>query len=67
MTGPRRGRIAPLGPAPAQTLMVGDQPAKDGGGALAGLRSCVLPSGAAPGGIRGLDAVLRLLAPDPAV
>ncbi|MEU3713803.1 HAD family hydrolase [Streptomyces catenulae] len=62
-----RHACALLGLAPAQALMVGDHPAKDGGGALAGLRSYVLPSGAAPGGVRGLDAVLRLVAPDPAV
>ncbi|MFC8257732.1 HAD family hydrolase [Streptomyces sp. NPDC057291] len=45
---------------PAETLMVGDHPAKDGGAVGAGLRSCVLPAGAAPGSHRGLDAVLRL-------
>lgn len=50
-----------LGVAPARTLMVGDHPAKDGGAAGAGLRSYVLPAGAAPGGVRGLDAVLRLV------
>ncbi|MDX2706189.1 HAD hydrolase-like protein [Streptomyces sp. PA03-6a] len=49
-----------LGVDPAETLMVGDHPAKDGGAAGAGLRSYVLPAGAAPGGHRGLDAVLRL-------
>ncbi|MFI7102376.1 HAD family hydrolase [Streptomyces sp. NPDC050161] len=48
---------------PTQTLMVGDHPAKDGGGAGAGLRSYVLPSGATPGCRRGLDAVLRLVGP----
>jgi len=46
-----------------ETLMVGDHPAKDGGAAAAGLRAYVLPAGAAPGSQRGLDAVLRLLAP----
>ncbi|MFD5074774.1 HAD family hydrolase [Streptomyces sp. NPDC058371] len=46
---------------PGETLMVGDHPAKDGGAAGAGLRSYVLPAGAAPGGHRGLDAVLRLV------
>ncbi|MER6132768.1 HAD-IA family hydrolase [Streptomyces sp. NPDC001815] len=46
--------------APAETLMVGDHPAKDGGAAGAGLRAYVLPAGAAPGSRRGLDAVLRL-------
>ncbi|WKX73971.1 HAD family hydrolase [Streptomyces sp. XD-27] len=46
-----------LGAAPATTLMVGDHPAKDGGAAAAGLRSYVLPAGAAPGSYRGLDAV----------
>ncbi|MEU4097084.1 HAD-IA family hydrolase [Streptomyces sp. NPDC026673] len=49
-----------LGVDPAGTLMVGDHPAKDGGAAAAGLRSYVLPAGAAPGAHRGLDAVLRL-------
>ncbi|WP_326570683.1 HAD hydrolase-like protein [Actinacidiphila glaucinigra] len=49
-----------LGVDPAETLMVGDHPAKDGGAAGAGLRSYVLPAGAAPGAHRGLDAVLRL-------
>ncbi|MFD6284883.1 HAD-IA family hydrolase [Streptomyces sp. NPDC060205] len=49
-----------LGAAPAETLMVGDHPAKDGGAAGAGLRAYVLPAGAAPGAVRGLDAVLRL-------
>jgi putative hydrolase of the HAD superfamily len=46
---------------PVRTLMVGDHPAKDGGAAGAGLRSYVLPAGAAPGARRGLDAVLRLV------
>ncbi|WP_368396938.1 HAD family hydrolase [Streptomyces sclerotialus] len=45
---------------PAETLMVGDHPAKDGGAAGSGLRSYVLPAGAAPGAVRGLDAVLGL-------
>ncbi|WP_413755747.1 HAD family hydrolase [Streptomyces sp. MMBL 11-3] len=49
-----------LGVAPAETLMVGDHPAKDGGAAGAGLRAYVLPAGAAPGSHRGLDAVVRL-------
>ncbi|WP_246102506.1 HAD family hydrolase [Streptomyces piniterrae] len=49
-----------LGAEPAQTLMVGDNPAKDGGAAGAGLRSFVLPGGATPGSYRGLEAVLRL-------
>ncbi|MGI5467350.1 HAD family hydrolase [Streptomyces sp. CA-132043] len=48
---------------PAETLMVGDHPAKDGGAAGSGLRSYVLPAGAAPGAVRGLDAVLRLVGP----
>ncbi|MEV0117215.1 hypothetical protein AB0H77_28930 [Streptomyces sp. NPDC050844] len=47
---------------PADTLMVGDHPAKDGGAAGAGLRSYVLPGGAAAGSVRGLGAVLRLVA-----
>ncbi|MEV0221876.1 HAD-IA family hydrolase [Streptomyces sp. NPDC050704] len=49
-----------LGVGPAETLMVGDHPAKDGGAAGAGLRAYVLPAGAAPGAHRGLDAVLRV-------
>ncbi|MFG2892568.1 HAD family hydrolase [Streptomyces sp. NPDC048248] len=49
-----------LGVEPASTLMVGDHPAKDGGAAGSGLRSYVLPAGAAAGSHRGLDAVLRL-------
>ncbi|MEV7138971.1 HAD family hydrolase [Streptomyces tauricus] len=49
-----------LGVAPAEALMVGDHPAKDGGAAGAGLRAYVLPAGAVPGEPRGLDAVLRL-------
>lgn len=51
-----------LGVHPAETLMVGDHPAKDGGAVAAGLRSYVLPAGAAPGQHRGLDAVVRLVA-----
>ncbi|MFG2827420.1 HAD family hydrolase [Streptomyces sp. NPDC048434] len=49
-----------LGADPSETLMVGDNPAKDGGAVGAGLRSYVLPAGSAPGSLRGLDAVLRL-------
>ncbi|MFJ9469151.1 HAD family hydrolase [Streptomyces caniferus] len=49
-----------LGADPSETLMVGDHPAKDGGAVGAGLRAYVLPAGAAPGSLRGLDAVLRL-------
>ncbi|MFG3365688.1 hypothetical protein ACGF0K_11975 [Streptomyces sp. NPDC048156] len=52
-----------LGVAPAEALMVGDHPAKDGGAVAAGLRAYVLPAGAAPGARRGLDAVVRLVAP----
>lgn len=50
-----------LGVSPAEALMVGDHPAKDGGAVAAGLRAYVLPAGAAPGARRGLDAVLRLV------
>lgn len=50
-----------LGVEPAETLMVGDNPTKDGGAAAAGLRSYVLPAGASPGAERGLGAVLRLV------
>ncbi|MEW2223195.1 HAD-IA family hydrolase [Streptomyces sp. NPDC006990] len=49
-----------LGADPDETLMVGDHPAADGGAAGAGLRAYVLPAGASPGGVRGLDAVLHL-------
>ena len=49
-----------LAAEPAETLMVGDHPAKDGGAASAGLRAYVLSGGPAPGAQRGLDAVLRL-------
>jgi len=49
-----------LGVGPAETLMIGDHPAKDGGAVGGGLRAYVLPAGAAPGQTRGLDAVLRL-------
>ncbi|WP_314173726.1 HAD family hydrolase [Streptomyces winkii] len=49
-----------LGSEPAETLMVGDHPAKDGGAVGVGLRCLVLPAGAAPGSYRGLEAVLRL-------
>ncbi|MFD0305699.1 HAD hydrolase-like protein [Streptomyces sp. NPDC127119] len=52
-----------LGVPATETLMVGDHPAKDGGAAGAGLRAYVLPAGAAPGAVRGLDAVLRLAGP----
>ncbi|NLU66084.1 HAD-IA family hydrolase [Streptomyces sp. HNM0574] len=53
-----------LGVGPEETLMVGDNPAKDGGAVGAGLRAYVLPvaaGGTAPGSRRGLDAVPRLL------
>jgi putative hydrolase of the HAD superfamily len=50
-----------VGADPAEVLMVGDHPAKDGGAAAAGMRAYVLPAGAAPGAHRGLDAVLRLV------
>ncbi|MEU5238062.1 HAD-IA family hydrolase [Streptomyces lydicus] len=53
-----------LAVAPAETLMVGDHPTKDGGAAGAGLRAYVLPAAAAPGAHRGLDAVLRLAGRD---
>lgn len=55
-----------LGTAPEETLMVGDHAAKDGGAAGAGLRSYVLPAGAAAGAWRGLDAVVRLAGADTA-
>ncbi|WP_016905515.1 HAD family hydrolase [Streptomyces xiaopingdaonensis] len=55
-----RHACAELGVAEDETLMVGDNPVKDGGAVAARLRSYVLPTGAAPGAHRGLDAVLRL-------
>ena len=53
-----------IGVTEAETLMVGDHPARDGGAAGAGLRSYVLPAGAAPGAHRGLDAVRRIVGLD---
>jgi HAD superfamily hydrolase (TIGR01509 family) len=48
-----------LGRPAGQTLMVGDSPHADVGGAPLGIRTLILPR--APGRIRGLDAVLRLV------
>jgi HAD superfamily hydrolase (TIGR01509 family) len=53
-----RTACAALGADPAQTLMVGDHPAADGGAAAAGLRTLILPM-TPPGGVHGLAAVLR--------
>lgn len=49
-----------LGVDPRRTLMVGDNPAKDGGGAACGLRAYILP-GEARAGERGLAHVLGFL------
>nr|WP_019544328.1 HAD hydrolase-like protein [Streptomyces sulphureus] len=49
-----------LGVTEEEALMVGDNPVKDGGAVAAGPRSSVLPTGAAPGAHRGLDAVPHL-------
>ena len=50
-----------LGSSPAETLMVGDDPASDGGAAAAGLGVYILPPPAAPGTARGLDRVVELV------
>lgn len=54
---------ADLGADPRRTLMVGDNPARDGGAAACGLRVLILPSEPRTGE-RGLRSVLRLLAPE---
>ncbi|MFJ8937403.1 hypothetical protein ACIRL0_17120 [Streptomyces sp. NPDC102365] len=51
-------------PADEGIARVDDHPVKDGGASGAGLRAYVLPVGAAPGAVRGLDAVLRLAGVD---
>ncbi len=51
---------ADLGADPRRTLMVGDNPARDGGAAACGLRAFVLPAEPRTGE-RGLRDVLRLL------
>jgi len=51
---------ADLGADPRRTLMVGDNPARDGGAVLCGLRALILPAEARTG-TRGLDGVLKLL------
>lgn len=51
---------AELGAEPRRTLMVGDNPARDGGAVIAGLRAFVL-AGEERTGERGLADVLRLL------
>lgn len=48
-----------LGVAPGQTLMVGDHAVADGGAVHAGLDFLHLEGDAAPGGVRGLGAVLE--------
>lgn len=51
---------ADLGVDPRRTLMVGDNPARDGGAVACGLRALILPSEPRTGE-RGLESVLRLL------
>lgn len=51
---------ADLGVDPRRTLMVGDNPAQDGGAVACGLRALILPSEPRTGE-RGLGSVLRLL------
>ena len=51
---------ADLGADPRRTLMVGDNPTRDGGAAACGLRALILPSEPRTGE-RGLRSVLRLL------
>ncbi|HZD66885.1 MAG TPA: HAD family hydrolase [Acidimicrobiales bacterium] len=53
--------LAELGASAADTVMVGDNPFTDGGAVRTGLAALVLPA-AAPGEVRGLDAVLGLVA-----
>jgi putative hydrolase of the HAD superfamily len=48
------------GVEPAEALMIGDNPTADGGAALVGIPTLVLPP-APPGSTRGLGAVLRLV------
>jgi FMN phosphatase YigB (HAD superfamily) len=49
-----------LGADPRRTLMVGDNPARDGGAVACNLRVLLLPAEPKVGE-RGLDAVLRLI------
>ncbi|HZP50214.1 HAD-IA family hydrolase [Actinocrinis sp.] len=51
---------ADLGADPRRTVMVGDNPAQDGGAVACGLRALILPAEPRTGD-RGLDSVLRLL------
>jgi HAD superfamily hydrolase (TIGR01509 family) len=53
---------AELSSAPAETLMVGDNPESDGGAVNAGMHVYLLPP-APPGVSRGLRAVLRMVGP----
>jgi HAD superfamily hydrolase (TIGR01493 family) len=48
------------GVAPAEALMIGDNPVADGGAALAGIPTLVLPP-AVPEAVRGLDVVLKMV------
>ncbi|MFI5908303.1 HAD family hydrolase [Dactylosporangium sp. NPDC051541] len=57
-----RKACAGLGADPRATLMVGDNPARDGGAAAAGLRCYILPAEHRTGE-RGLRAVLDLIGP----
>jgi HAD superfamily hydrolase (TIGR01549 family) len=53
---------ADLGADPRRTLMVGDNPVRDGGAVACGLRALILPAEPKVGE-RGLSAVLRLVGP----
>jgi HAD superfamily hydrolase (TIGR01549 family) len=57
---------AGLGTDPRTTLMVGDNPSRDGGATACGLRAYILPAEHRTGP-RGLDQVLRLVARDTVV
>jgi HAD superfamily hydrolase (TIGR01549 family) len=52
---------AKLGVAPEETLMVGDHAIADGGAVKAGLRFLHLAGEVPPGGVRGLDEVVRVV------
>lgn len=50
-----------IGADPRRTLMVGDNPASDGGASAIGIRSFILPVDGALARLRGLDTVLRMV------
>jgi FMN phosphatase YigB (HAD superfamily) len=54
--------LASLDARPADTLMVGDHPLADGGAAVLGIRTLILPM-SQPGSRHGLDRVLALVPP----